>query len=131
MIPIKDLESLSKVVPSVELGSDLLRHYGTEHVYLFTKVGENTFRTRMFNLSGDDQIEDPATGSAAGSFTMYLFKNNKDLDLMKNSLIIHQGFEMGRPSEIQTRVVEIADGIYVPRVGGSAVFEGSGTKPIQ
>lgn len=131
MIPVKNVDSLSKSIPNTNIGSDLLRHYGTEHVYLFTKVEENTYRTRMYDLSGADLVEDPATGSAAGSFTMYLYKNDKNIELVNNSLTIHQGFEMGRPSEIKTRVVEIENGKYVPRIGGTAMHVGSGTKPLR
>lgn len=129
-IPVKNIESLSKSVPNTEIGSDLLRHYGTEHVYLFTRVDENTYRTRMYDLSGADLVEDPATGSAAGSFTMYLNKNDKNIDLVNKGLTINQGIEIGRASEIFTTIIKDEHGNDVPRVGGTAVKTGSGKLAI-
>jgi len=62
--------------------------------------------------------EDPATGSAAGSLAAYLVQHGKLAP--GENLQIHQGVEMGRPSEISVHV-ERAGSKLVPRVSGTAV----------
>jgi len=63
-------------------------------------------------------IEDPATGSAAGSLGAYLVTHKKLRPGEK--LTIAQGVEMGRPSHIEVEIEETR-GRLTPRVTGSAV----------
>jgi trans-2,3-dihydro-3-hydroxyanthranilate isomerase len=63
-------------------------------------------------------IEDPATGSAAGSLGAYLITHKKLRPGEK--LTIAQGVEMGRPSHIEVEIEETR-GRLTPRVTGSAV----------
>jgi trans-2,3-dihydro-3-hydroxyanthranilate isomerase len=62
--------------------------------------------------------EDPATGSAGGSLGAYLIEQER-LNAGEN-LLIKQGVEMGRPSEIHVNVTS-ERGRLVPKVSGSAV----------
>src|SRR5271156_5438143 len=68
-------------------------------------------------------MEDPATGSAAGSLGAYLVHHHQ----LKpgEHLLVNQGVEMGRPSEIHVEVAVDKDKL-TPKVSGSAVriFEG-------
>ncbi len=98
MIPIKDVETLSKSAPNIVIGSQVLKSFGNDFVYLFAKdeTKEDTYKVRMYELSGHDLVEDPSTGSAAGSFTMYLNKHFGDLT--GKNIVINQGMWMGRPS---------------------------------
>lgn len=68
-------------------------------------------------------IEDPATGSAGGSLAAYLVQHGRMR--ATETLLITQGVEMGRPSEIHVEV-SAERGKLVPKVSGSAVriFEG-------
>jgi trans-2,3-dihydro-3-hydroxyanthranilate isomerase len=68
-------------------------------------------------------LEDPATGSAAGSLAAYLVRHGQLR--AGETLWITQGVEMGRPSDIYVEV-NAQRGRLVPRVSGSAVrvFEG-------
>ena len=68
-------------------------------------------------------IEDPATGSAGGSLGAYLVHHGRLR--AQEELIITQGMEMGRPSEIRVEIIA-ERGRLVPKVSGSAVriFEG-------
>jgi PhzF family phenazine biosynthesis protein len=68
--------------------------------------------------------EDAATGSAAGSLGAYLVRNGKLAP--GHTLTIHQGAEMGRPSQIEVEVTQSGKKL-VPRVSGAAVkvFEGT------
>ena len=68
--------------------------------------------------------EDPATGSAAGALGAYLAEH--DLAGMPGSVLIRQGAQVGRPSEL---FVEISseDGVWRVRVGGGVHVVGRGT----
>lgn len=69
-------------------------------------------------------VEDPATGSAAGSLGAYLVAHERLSP--GDALRIKQGIEMGRPSEIHVEI-SAERGRLTPKVSGSAVrvFEGS------
>ena len=68
-------------------------------------------------------VEDPATGSAAGSLGAYLVEHGRLK--VGEALRIKQGVEMGRPSEIHVEI-NSERGRLTPKVSGSAVrvFEG-------
>jgi trans-2,3-dihydro-3-hydroxyanthranilate isomerase len=89
--------------------------------YCFTLEGRGRVRSRGMLPWGI--MEDPATGSAAGSLGAYLVHHHQ----LKPSepLLITQGVEMGRPSEIHVEVTTEKDKL-VSKVSGSAVriFEG-------
>jgi len=72
-------------------------------------------RARMFFYGG----EDPATGSAAGCAASWMVRHriaNSD-----EQVVIRQGVEMGRPSEIHVRATKDGDRVTNVRVGGYAV----------
>ena len=72
-------------------------------------------RARMFFYGG----EDPATGSAAGCAASWMVQHgiaNSD-----EEVVIRQGVEMGRPSEIYVRATRDGERITNVRVGGYAV----------
>ena len=63
-------------------------------------------------------LEDPATGSAAGSLGAYLVQHER---LRAGEVLrISQGVDMGRPSEIQVEV-GVERGKLIPKVSGAAV----------
>jgi trans-2,3-dihydro-3-hydroxyanthranilate isomerase len=103
----------------------LERFFGdTSHaaVYLFSKETESAGAAahgRMFSLMlGAGAHEDPATGSAAGPLGAYLVRH----DLQQpGRLRLEQGYEMGRPSQIEVDVA-IEDGaVSRVQVGGGVV----------
>ena len=72
-------------------------------------------RARMFFYGG----EDPATGSAAGCAASWMVQHgiaNSD-----EQVVIRQGVEMGRPSEIHVRATREGERVTNVRVGGYAV----------
>jgi trans-2,3-dihydro-3-hydroxyanthranilate isomerase len=73
----------------------------------------------MFSLLfGSDVREDPATGSASGPLGAYLVRHGL---ARPGRLLLEQGYEMGRPSEIEVEI-EAADGaVSRARVGGGVV----------
>ena len=126
MIPLVNEEYLKAVKPNYNKIKSLLSKYDSHAIYLFCETSKNNYKVRMFMLELDVLVEDPATGSAAGSFNMYLHKNSQTLDLVGQTIKISQGFEIGSPSEIYTSITKREDGELVPRVGGNAVKIGQG-----
>lgn len=95
---------------------------GAKGVFLFTReTGDSSLdvRARMF-APHDGIAEDPATGSAAAAFAGYL-AGRPDAAEGWHRWRIGQGFEMGRPSLIETRARREASRVVEVRVGGAAV----------
>lgn len=79
-------------------------------IFAFCRGGysrDADFAARMFFFDGHAIREDPATGSANTAFANYLRDRGH-----AGSLIIEQGFEMGRPSRIYADVGDVV------RIGG-------------
>ncbi|RTM10725.1 MAG: PhzF family phenazine biosynthesis protein, partial [Bradyrhizobiaceae bacterium] len=81
---------------------------------------------RMFMRGASGLVEDPATGSATVAAAA-LFA---DLDPARDGelkLTVGQGFDMGRPSILSTRVRKQGGKIVSAHVGGSSVHMMEGT----
>jgi len=85
-----------------------------------------TVHTRMFAPS-IGILEDPATGSASGALGAYLVQNGVVDVGPTTELLIEQGYEMERPSNIIVRVTSDDDAIQSVKVGGQAVMVVEGT----
>jgi trans-2,3-dihydro-3-hydroxyanthranilate isomerase len=120
MVPIRDRAALKKIHPNLRALFHAIKGMGTM-AYCFALAARGKAFAR--GMLPWEIVEDPATGSAGGSLGTYLVLHKR---LKANErLVITQGVEMGRPSEIQVEVMN-ARGKLVPRVSGSAVriFEG-------
>ena len=74
----------------------------------------------MFHPGSAGLSEDPATGSATGAAAAFL----ADLDATRDGelkLRIGQGFDMGRPSLLLTRVIKQNGAVISTHVGGNCV----------
>ncbi|EJN04025.1 PhzF family phenazine biosynthesis protein [Phyllobacterium sp. YR531] len=84
-----------------------------------TLLQGSNFHARMF-VSDDGTYEDPATGSATAAFAGAIHSFDEPLDGLVR-LKIEQGYEMGRPSNLQLEL-DIQDKKLIgARIGGSAV----------
>jgi trans-2,3-dihydro-3-hydroxyanthranilate isomerase len=94
MVPLKDLDTLSRVTPSAD---GLRALVGTIGAYCFTGFKAGIVRARgFFPAVGID--EDPATGSACAGLGIYLADRVGEIELK-----VIQGVEMGRPSTLHLR----------------------------
>lgn len=85
-------------------------------------------RARMF-APGVSVPEDPATGSACAALGGYLGFRHATRD-GRLHWVVEQGYEMGRPSQLDLEV-EKADGVITAvRVGGSSVMVCEGTMVV-
>ncbi|HKO05989.1 MAG TPA: PhzF family phenazine biosynthesis protein [Candidatus Acidoferrales bacterium] len=116
MVPLRSRTALKRIRLDIHALAHLIAEHGTlAYCFAAGRRGE-VFARGMVPWA---LYEDPATGSAAGSLAAYLVQHGK-LALGEN-LQIHQGIEMGRPSEISVQV-EQAGSKLVPRVSGTAVL---------
>ena len=119
MVQVADREALTRCRPDAERLLAVLRATGAQGCYVFalTSAPEPTAHARFFNPTVGI-LEDPATGSAAGPLANLLSARGL---LKENSLVVHQGFELQRPSRIDVRLEHGS-----VRVFGRAVVTGEG-----
>jgi trans-2,3-dihydro-3-hydroxyanthranilate isomerase len=115
MVPIKRRASLSRISVNMRALAQLISRGGVM-AYCFALDGNARAYARGMLPWG--LVEDPATGSAAGSLAAYLVRNERLR--AGQTLVIEQGIEMGRASEIRAEI-NVDRGRLVPKVSGSAV----------
>jgi trans-2,3-dihydro-3-hydroxyanthranilate isomerase len=115
MVPIASRKALAKIDMNLSAMAKLIGSNATMAYCFALGSAGHAFARGMLPWG---IIEDPATGSAAGSCGAYLVRHGKLR--AGEQLKILQGAEMGRPSHIEVQVDE-ARGKLTPRVSGSAV----------
>ena len=120
MVPLKKRSTLAKIHMNMRPLAQLISRSGVM-AYCFALGSRGQAFARGMLPWG--MVEDAATGSAGGSLGAYLVEQERLRAGEK--LVIKQGVEMGRPSEIHVEVSS-ERGRLVPKVSGSAVriFEG-------
>ena len=124
-------EALRHAKPDAAAFGGVLPCDGASAIYFYTRdVGASEapldLQARMFFPGASGLIEDPATGSATVAAAALL----ADLDPAKDGELkwrIGQGFDMGRPSLLLTRVVKQSGKIVSAHVGGDCVTMMEGT----
>ncbi len=127
LVPVSSLEALARSKPQGEAFDKVFGDSDHPSAYVYARVPEAQglrFRARMFG-PGMGIAEDPATGSAAAAFAGALMQC-EPLGDGEHNIVIEQGVEMGRPSEIMLQMV-IKDGALASaEIGGSAVMVSRG-----
>jgi trans-2,3-dihydro-3-hydroxyanthranilate isomerase len=117
IVPIRDSKNLANLKPDIARASVLLNGTGARFIFFLCpeerQAGE--VRARMFFYGG----EDPATGSAAGCAISWMVHHG--LVKSDEQILIHQGVEAKRPSEMFVRATRDGDKVTNVRVGGYAV----------
>ena len=114
--PMVQLRSMADLRAAKMSGADTAFQ---SEIYVFVIRDDGDLAVRLF-APGHGITEDPATGSAAAGLAVLLASQENTADMDK-SWTIHQGVEMGRPSEIAIRAVKHAGKISAIHVEGSAV----------
>lgn len=128
LVPVRDLESMSRIRFRMDIWDRVLRHSPHPHIYAFTLQTQYTGSTvhcRMF-APGLGVYEDPATAMAAGPLAAYLVRHGVVRAEPRAALIMEQGIEMGRPSFIHAMVEQSGDRLASLRLGGQCVAVGTG-----
>lgn len=126
LVPVASLDALARAKPQGEAFDKAFGDSDHPSAYVYARIpGESLrFRARMFG-PGMGIAEDPATGSAAAAFAGALMQC-EPLGEGEHNILIEQGVEMGRPSEILLQMV-IKDGALVAaEIGGGAVMVSRG-----
>jgi len=121
--PLKSRESLERVRVDLAALGHLNKHYGCDLLTVFCLDAYqrgSMASTRVFApLHG--VAEDPATGSSAGCLAWYLRSNGLIPNCGENWLKLDQGYSVARPSLIQLRANQQADGAIEVSIGGHVV----------
>lgn len=125
-IPVHNLDAIARASVHTAHWETAFGKAHAAFVYCRETVHANShFHARMFapNLG---VTEDPATGSAAAAFAAVIarFDSPRDGVLKK---IVEQGFEMGRPSFIETSLTIRQGKLETVRIGGQSVRVSEGT----
>lgn len=121
-VPLRSGGAIGRATPNLGGWTTILPADGPQAVFVYSHdVTDDTsaYRARMF-APGFGIIEDPATGGAVAAFagTVMAFDRPGEGD---HTLVIEQGFEMGRPSLI-TLGLDVEAGVLVSAsIGGGAV----------
>ena len=91
-------------------------------INVFAGEGER-YKTRMF-APVHGVAEDPATGSAAGPLAVHLLRHGRIAS--GQTIVIDQGAELGRPSQLHARAYGTKERIERVEVGGAAVVVAHG-----
>ena len=119
LVPLRQPELLASIRVDVQRGRALLAGQWGHAYYVYTRGYEGELRARMF-APDLGVAEDPATGSAAVALAgaLALEAPEPDADLRWT---IHQGVEMGRPSQLYAEASKRGGRVVAVRVGGYAV----------
>ena len=138
LVPVKSLAAMQKIRVNVQaFEAWLLAHQ--EHktnspdrphtsIYIFcqeTYHADNQVKARMFCFEQGKVAEDPATGSAGSCLLAYLLKN-KVVGTGPVRLRVEQGYEVGRPSLLESDGVVTDGGGYNLQVGGQVQYVARG-----
>jgi trans-2,3-dihydro-3-hydroxyanthranilate isomerase len=122
MVELTSRAALKRAKPDAAAFAQTFPCDGSDAVYFYTydvPEGEKPcdLQARMFHPGASGLSEDPATGSATAAAAALL----ADLDSTRDGelkLTIGQGFDMGRPSLLLTRVRKQSGAIVSAHVGG-------------
>jgi trans-2,3-dihydro-3-hydroxyanthranilate isomerase len=117
IVGIRNQETLTNLNFSQTQAAEFLKNSSAKFFYFLCPQPKNQLeaRARMFFYGG----EDPATGSAAGCAASWLVQHgiaNSD-----EQVLIRQGVEIRRPSEMYVRATRDGERVTNVRVGGYAV----------
>jgi trans-2,3-dihydro-3-hydroxyanthranilate isomerase len=131
IVELNSREALKRARPDSAAFARAFPCDGSDAIYFYTRDVASTekpcdLQARMFHPGSSGLSEDPATGSAtvAAAALIASLSSERDGEL---KLRIGQGFDMGRPSLLQTRVRKEKGVIVSAHVGGACVQMMEGT----
>ena len=118
IVPFRNRKTLSDLKFSYIQAAEFLKKTGANFFYFLCperREGRLEARARMFFYGG----EDPATGSAAGCAASWMVQHG--VAKSDEQVVIRQGVECRRPSEMHVRAKREGERVTDVRVGGYAV----------
>lgn len=129
IVPVRTLTAVRSIRPDASAITDVCRRFGANGIMVFTTVTVEptaTVHARMFAPS-IGILEDPATGSASGALGAYLVQNRVVEVTPATDIVVEQGYEIERPSQIFVQVESEYEVIQTVKVGGQCVMVVEGT----
>jgi trans-2,3-dihydro-3-hydroxyanthranilate isomerase len=130
-VPVASRSALAKARPNLSRWQVALKDAGGVGVYVYCNQPEHVdahYRARMF-APDHGILEDPATGSAAAAFAGVVQHFDRLPD-GQHKRHIEQGYEMGRPSEIDLSLDVKGGKLAGVRIGGYAVRVSQGVLQV-
>jgi trans-2,3-dihydro-3-hydroxyanthranilate isomerase len=118
IVPFRNRQTLTDLKFSHSQAAEFLKKTGANFFYFLCPErheGQLEARARMFFYGG----EDPATGSAAGCAASWMVQH--DVARSDEQVVVRQGVECRRPSEMHVQATREGERITNVRVGGYAV----------
>jgi trans-2,3-dihydro-3-hydroxyanthranilate isomerase len=118
IVPFRNQQTLSNLKFTYAQAAEFLKNTGANFFYFLCperREGRLEARARMFFYGG----EDPATGSAAGCAASWMVQHG--VAKTDEQVLIRQGIECRRPSEMYVRASRDGERVSNVRVGGYAV----------
>jgi trans-2,3-dihydro-3-hydroxyanthranilate isomerase len=125
VIPLVSVDALARCRLDHAEWERTLADHTARMIYPVARADESTWRVRMF-APGAGVDEDPATGAAAAAFAGWLAKRKPHGD-GTTRIMLKQGQEIGRPSELAIAFDQRDGQITAVRVGGASVMVTDGT----
>ena len=129
IVPVRTLTAVRSIQPNASDIMDICSRFGANGIMVFTTMTvqpSSTVHARMFAPS-IGILEDPATGSASGALGAYLVQKGVVDVAPTTDIVVEQGYEIERPSQIFVRVESDDDIIKTVKVGGQCVMVVEGT----
>ncbi|MGE0601572.1 MAG: PhzF family phenazine biosynthesis protein [Dehalococcoidia bacterium] len=125
-VPVRSRKAVAAARPNAAAMETYFGEAFHRAVYVFSVESDEVSdaRGRMFFLVNGAPLEDPATGSAAGPLGGYLVNQGV---MPAGPIRLQQGYEMGRPSDIEVTVSGSANAITGVQVGGGVVKVAEGS----
>jgi trans-2,3-dihydro-3-hydroxyanthranilate isomerase len=118
IVPLRGLEIMRRLSVDFRSTAEYLQSTNGRHFYFVTRETVDP-RARLHARLMDANGEDPATGSAAGCATAWMVAHG--VVAPDERVMIEQGVEMNRPSQIFVRASRRDDQVVNVRVGGNVV----------
>lgn len=126
-VPVRNRAAVARSRIRMDAWEQHLAGTAGENVMVFAMDAEepgHDVRARMYGPGAINVPEDPATGSACAALGGYLAVRSSREGTQR--WVVEQGYEMGRPSQIEVEADRSGGAITAVRVGGASVMVCSG-----
>ncbi len=128
LVPVFGMEALDRIRLDLGRWPRAMKPQDQPAAFVYCRQVEETghhFHARMFAPSLGI-AEDPATGSAVAALAGAIMRFDRPED-GEHRLVVEQGYEMGRPSQIELELTVAGGTLISARIGGAAVVVSEGT----
>jgi trans-2,3-dihydro-3-hydroxyanthranilate isomerase len=127
-VPVASLEAMAQIRLDTSLWSQAMKPADHPNAFVYCRQVQESghhFHARVFAPSMGI-AEDPATGAAVAAFAGVIMRFDQPGD-GEHRLVVEQGYEMGRPSQIELGLTIASGKLISARIGGAAVVVSEGT----